>query len=148
MGPQKTSLNPSLSGMDFETQVEISFTKARYSLRDELEEEDKQGEDKPQEDKELEQKIKEVEARTRMIYDDTTGTLDLAKRRVMNLPQNSKVFLPPPLPTTTEASLAVKKQKLMSTLDQFMEKNCDGKGKQKASSLNASQKQGLASLKR
>ncbi|MCP3678952.1 MAG: hypothetical protein GY782_01110, partial [Gammaproteobacteria bacterium] len=146
--PPKTSLNPSLSGVDFETQVEISFAKARYSLRDALEEEDGQGEDKPQEDKELEQKIKEVEARTRMIYDDATGTLDLAKRRVTDLPQNSKVFLPPPLPATTEAGLAVKKQKLMSTLDQFMEKNCDSKGKQRASSLNASQKQGLASLKR
>merc|ERR1712082_501212 len=85
---------------------------------------------------------------TRMIYDDATGTQDLAKRRVTDIPKNSKVFLPPPLTATTEASLAVKKQKPMSTLDQFMEKNCDDRGKQKASSLNASQEQGLASLKR
>ena len=34
--PPKTSINPVLRVMDFKTNIEVSHTKARYSLRDEL----------------------------------------------------------------------------------------------------------------
>ena len=145
--PQKTSLNPILSQVEFETNVEIGFAKARYSLRDELDEEG-EVEDEPEgKDKELQKKVKEVEARSRMIYDDESNVLDLAKRRVTDIPQNSKVYLPPPLPPGTEAGLAVKKQQLMSTFNTFTASHCDAKGKQISSSLSRTQQVGLASLK-
>ena len=83
-----------------------------------------------------------------MVYDDIAGTLDMGKRRVTDLAQNSKVYLPPPLNPTTEAGLAVKKQELMSTFKEFMGKSCDDRGNQKATSLNKSQREGLASLKK
>ena len=96
--PPKTSLNPSLSEVEFETQVEVSFAKARYSLRDELEDEPGGGgevglnvvltntlADTEQEDKDLKKKVKEVEARTRMVYDNIAGTLEMGKRRVTDL---------------------------------------------------------------
>ena len=38
--PPETSLNLSLSEVEFETNVDVSFAKARYSLRDELDKED------------------------------------------------------------------------------------------------------------
>ena len=62
-----------------------------------------------QEDNDLEKKIRVVEARTRMVYNNRMGTLDMSKRRVMDLPRNSKFYLHPPLNPTTEAGLAVKK---------------------------------------
>ena len=70
--------------------MEVSFTKERYSLRDELDEEGgvEQEVDPGQEDEELEKKVNEVQARTR------TTILDMSNRRVSDLPQNSKVFLP------------------------------------------------------
>ena len=83
-----------------------------------------------------------------MVYDGRTGTLDMSKRKVMNLPQNSKVYLPAPLNPTPEAGLAVKKQELMSTFKEFMSKSCDDRGKQKATSLNKSKRKGLANLKK
>ena len=105
-------------------------------------------EDEPEgEDKELQKKVKEVEARSRMVYDDVTGILDLSKRRVTDLPQNSKGYIPPPLPSGTEVGLAVKKQQLMSTFNRFKASHWDAKGKQLSSSLSGTQQVGLASLK-
>ena len=72
----------------------------------------------------------------------------MGKRRVTDLAQNTKVYLPPPLNPTTEAGLAVKKQELMSTFKEFLGKSCDDRGNQKATSLTKSQREGLASLKK
>ena len=52
----------------------------------------------PQEEEEdptITSKIREMEARTRMIYDDDSNTLDMGRRKVTDLSQNTKVFLPP-----------------------------------------------------
>ena len=66
----------------------------------------------------------------------------------MDLPQKSKVYLPPSLNPTTEPCLAVKKQELMSTFKEFMSKSCDHRGKQNSSSLNLQKPKVLANLKK
>ena len=96
--PPKTSINPVLKGIEFETNIQVCHTKARYSLRDELgdftdkeegKKNDPSGEEEMEEDRAIRNKIKEMEARTRLIYDDMSNTLDMGRRKATDLTQNS-----------------------------------------------------------
>ena len=147
--PPKHSLNPTLSEVEFRTSLELCNTKIRYALRDE------QGQDQtqqPTEDLDLSREsdlslvIKEQEARSRVIFNQEDQTLDLRKRKVTDLQQNNKVYLPPPLNPSTEAGLAVRGTEYLDTFSNFCEQNCDSKGNQKANSNPTKLKVGLKSL--
>ena len=104
--------------------------------------------DTSEEDKDIEDKVRKVEATARMIFDDKNKTLDMRKRKATDLPQNSKVFLPPPLNPILESGLSVRKQEMMDTFSNFVKDNCDDRGKQLKSSLTQEQKRGLADIRK
>ena len=153
--PPKTCLNPSLNHVDFETAIEVSNTKIRYSMRDD----DSDADSNPdkncddddvttEEDDKLEEKMRNAEAYSRMVFDDARNILDMRKRRVTDLPQNSKVFLPPPLNPMVESGLSIRKQQFTDTFADFMKSQCDDKGRQMKTSLTAEQRKGLTEIKK
>ena len=131
---------------EFEVELEILGTKLRWSIQkdiDESLEEDEVVEDLTAQE---EDNIRIIEASTRQVYDRDTDTVDLSKRRTTDLPNNSRIILPKPLPPLEEAKLNVRLDKLRETFAEYMKKNCDSKGRQ-ASNLTWELQQGLLSLK-
>merc|ERR1712082_242455 len=101
-----------------------------------------------EEDDKLEEKMRIAEAFSRMVFDDNSKTLDMRKRRVTDLPQNSKVFLPPPLNPMVESGLSVRKQEFSDSFADFMKNECDDRGKQLTNSLTTDQTKGLRDIKK
>ena len=91
--------------------------------------------------------IQEEEARSRLVFDEQGKTLDLSKKRVTDLKQNSHVHLPPPLNPVAEAGIAVRKAKFMEEHRRYARENCDKKNNQRLN-LSFTQRKGLASLKK
>ena len=83
-----------------------------------------------------------------MVFDDAKKVLDMRRRRVTDLPQNSKVFLPPPLNPILESGLNIRKQEMMDTFAAFKRDNCDDKGRQLKTSLSEDQRKGLTQIKK
>lgn len=105
-------------------------------------------EDTNEEDEKLKDNIRKSEAASRMVFDDNLKVLDMRKRKVRDLPQNSKVFLPPPLNPILEEGLSIRKQEIMNTFADFTNNNCDDKGRRIKSSLSFDQKKGLDDVKK
>ena len=76
------------------------------------------------------------------------NTLDLRKRRVMDLQQNLKVFLPPPLNPMLESGLSIRKQEHLNTFSDYVNNNCDEMGRQVKTSLSKHQRKGLQEIRR
>ena len=135
-----------LSEEDFRTELEISLAKYRWTKTEmnqtRLEEEEK--EEITDEEKEL---FDEIEAKCRVTYDPSTNNLDLRKKRVTDLKENTKVHLPKPLPTHQEAITAVRREKWLEEHSKYERENCDENGNQK-SNLSAAQQRGLKKLRK
>ena len=57
------------------------------------------------------EKMEEVKAQSRQVYDALNHTVNFMNRRVTDLKENAKVYLPRPLSPIEEAELAFRKEK-------------------------------------
>ena len=101
--PPKFSLMEDLVKGGLEFDQEAAFAKIRMEIQQEIDE-DLQGEeeddlgDDDEEEESLRLKSEEIMALSRQTYDPIEGVYDDRKRRVTDLQECSKVFLPKPLP--------------------------------------------------
>ena len=82
-----------------------------------------------------------------MVYIPDEGSVNLQRRRVTDLKQNSKVCLPKPLKVQEEAKLSVRVSHYREEFRKHRMKFCNQHGKQKQN-LTQNQQKGLASLRK
>ena len=148
--PPKHCLLRGLADKDMEIQIEVANCKARYGSRDDQ----KDGEDDDEEvmmnedeTKRIQDAVKENEARSRVTYLQEENTLSLARKKVTDLPQNSKVHLPGPIAAKHEVGMAMRRDKYLSIFNQYVKTNCNSRGEQ-PQDLGEELTQGLKSLKK
>ena len=116
--PPKFSVEENLPPEGLALEGEMSFTKARMTLRQEeearMEEEDDEGigderctEGNQEEEME---KMEKLAAQTRQIYDPRTRTFDDRKRRATDLKECARVTFPRPLETKHEAMFEMRRE--------------------------------------
>ena len=87
-----------------------------------------------------------VQAKT--VYNEATGSLDFAKRRVTDMKTCRRITVPEPGKGSDEVVFANLKARAMSAAAAYKREHCDKAGNVKQQNLTDSQKQGLQSLKR
>ena len=135
-----------LTEEEFCLETEMSMTKLRWEKRKQMED-NVEDEVMTKEAEEEREKNEEEEAMTRQIYNPVEKILDLRKRRVTDMKENSKVYLPKPLPVIEEANIAIRRDKYEQTFKEFVEEKCSKKGEQK-SNLSPQQRNGLKKLQK
>ena len=134
-------VNPDLNMLDFWEEVELSHTKARYSIIGEAGPDDNECETT----KEVKKIVQEQEASTRLTFGQVHGAVDMRNKRVTNY--NAKVFLSKPLDALTESVMALGTEKLCSAFSEFRKQHCTPKDAQVSNLLKAEQN-GLKSLRK
>ena len=86
----------------------MAIAKFRWEKKKQLEED--LGEENVSVTVEEKEEINIVEAKSRQIFDPINKTLDLRKRRVTDLKENSRVYLPKPLPPQEEAKIEIRRE--------------------------------------
>ena len=71
----------------------------------------------------------------------------MRKRRVTDLKENSRVYLPKPLPLQEEAKIEIRREQYEKVFSKFVEDNCSENGAQK-SNLTKEQRNGLKKLQK
>ena len=71
-----------------------------------------------------------IEAKTRQVYDPQSREYDERKKRVTDMQECSRVFLPRPLKVTQEAQLEMRREMHSRVSEEYRQKFCDEKGKQ------------------
>ena len=115
--PPKYSVLKTLNIEDFETAYEVCAAKVRYDRRKEEEEKCDEEVEISEEEKE---KLEEIEAMSRVVYDPLSLNVNLANKRVTDLKENCKVYLPKPLSSEEEAQLAIRKGRYMTIFAQCL----------------------------
>ena len=88
------------------------------------------------------------EAQSRQTFDLTAGKVDMAKHRVTNSCQNTRVFLPKPMAATREAMLAVHMSEWERVRVAIKKELADNEKSEQKTNLSKNQKRGLISLVR
>ena len=120
---------------------DLCYTKIRWQVR--KEEEDEKREKKAEELEEEEIK----EAKTRQIYDAQSKEYDERKRRVTDMQECSRVFLPKPLKVTQEAQLEMRREMHSRVSEEYRRKFCDERGKQE-NNLTKAEIRGMKKLEK
>ena len=81
-------------------------------------------------------------AEQRQVFDPSRKIFDNSKRRVTDLKSNTRVHLPKPLQHQKEAHMLVRKDSYTKVFKEYMEENCDSKGRQQEN-LSKAQRWGL-----
>ena len=101
---------------EFMVETEMAMTKLRWEKRKLLEEQI----DGEIEISDIEKEAMEIsEAKSRSIFDPIEKTLDLRKRRVTDLKENSRVHLPRPLPAIEEAKIEIRRNKYEKVFSEY-----------------------------
>ena len=124
--PPDFAILDKLTEEEFCLETEMSMTKLRWEKRKQMED-NVEGEVVTKEVEEEREKNEEEEAKTRQIYNPVEKILDLRKRRVTDMKENSKVYLPKPLPVIEEANIAIRRDKYEQTFKDFVEEKCSKK---------------------
>ena len=74
-------------------------------------------------------------------------TVDLSKKRVTDLKINKRVMLTDPRPAGEEATLLVRRGRLIEVAKKYISKRCDKKGEVIESNLSEQERRGLKKLK-
>ena len=142
--PPNFAVLTKLSEEDFVHETEMSMTKVRWEKKKRLDEKLDEPVKVSEEEKE---KIDEEEAKTRQTFDPIEKIIDMRKKRVTDMKENSRIYLPKPLPALEEAKIAIRRETYENVFKTFKEEKCTEKGEQK-SNLTWSQRKGLKSLKK
>ena len=145
LGP-KFSIYRSLEQEDFETAFEVCNAKIRYDGMDKKDDDEEESEDMIATPEEQE-KFDEMQAQSRQVYDPIEKKVNPSNRRVTDLRENTKVYLPKPLKPGEEAQLAIRKEKYMDTFKRYTEEKCSKKGEQ-IPNLTPQQKKGQKKLQK
>ena len=133
---------------DFKVELEMCNSKVRWEIRkqddEKLDEKDEDEIKLTESEKELQD---EIEAESRQPYNPVENKIDLRRRRVTDLKENTRVYLPKPLPINEEAKIQIRRERLEKVYRDFVNENCTDKGEQR-SNLTSAQKRGIASLKK
>ena len=132
-----------LSEEDFLHDEEMAMAKLRWEKKKMIEED--LGDNNVTVTEEEKEEIDLIEAQSRQIFDPINKVLDLRKRRVTDLKENSKVYLPKPLPSYEEAKIEIRREQYEKVFKEYVNENCSESGGQK-SNLTWSQKNGLKKL--
>ena len=135
----------SLTEEDFLHDEEMAMAKLRWEKKKLIEED--LGEENVEITEEEKEQIEIVEAQSRQIFDPINKSLDLRKRRVTDLKENSKVYLPKPLPSKEEAKIEIRRDQYEKVFKAYVDENCSESGAQ-SSNLTFSQKNGLRKLQK
>ena len=144
--PPKTAMRDNLCEIEFKVDVEMCNTKTRWEIN--KIDGEKLDEDDTEEVTEKEKEVHEIEeAKTRLPYDPIRLELDLKKRKVTDLKDNSRIILPKPLRVTEEAKISIRGEAFEKVFKEYVNENCDKKGKQEPN-LSKSQMRGISKLKK
>ena len=80
-----------------------------------------------------------------MIHDAVKRSVNLSKRRVTDLADNSRIYLPKALSALNEARIAIRMDEYRQQYEDYKKKHCNKKGDQKCN-MTERQKRGLDSL--
>ena len=75
--------------------------------------------------------MREMEAKTRQIFDPIEGKYDDRNRRATDLVECSRVTLPKPLNITREAQIEMRRELHNKVYQEYREEFCNSKGEQK-----------------
>ena len=121
-------------------------TKIRWDISKE-EGEKLSDEDKVETTEEEDNHIEEEEARSRIPYDPLLNECDLRKRRVTDIQENSRIYMPKPLNVAHEANINIRETIFENTFSRYVDSFCNETGKQKPN-LTRSEMSGLAKRKK
>ena len=133
-----------LSEENFMVETEMAMTKLRWEKRKLLDEES--GEEGIVTDKEREI-MEEEDAKSRSVFDPINKVIDMRKRRVTDLKENSRIYLPKPLSATEEAKIEIRRDKYETIFQRYFHEKCSEKGNQ-SSNLTQAQLRGLTKLRK
>ena len=83
-----------------------------------------------------------LEGESRLVYNSVANTLDMSKRRVIDLQENTRFLLPKALNPLEEAKIDLRVETYRKTYLKYREENCGSKGGKKTN-LTSSQKLGI-----
>ena len=133
--------------------MEKAYAKLRMELRGEEEEEEELNAEltepaiRTEEEEEQEEKNKELEARSRQIFDPIEGTYDDRNRRATDLVECSRITLPKPLNVTREAQIEMRRELHNRVYQDYRAEFCNSKGEQQLE-ISEEEKRGLENLKK
>ena len=144
-GP-KFTVRRALSKERFLIEMEKSYIKVRWAKRDEDEiEEDKEPETEEEERVRLAGELES--ARSRMVFNPDTGSVDFRKERCTDAKHNTRVILPGPLTQAQESELIMRRVEWEAVYEEYIREMCDEEGVQE-SNLTREEERGLKSLKK
>ena len=123
--------------------IDTSYTKVRWQLK---KEEENEGTEKSV-DKEKSEEIEMEEARTRLVNDSVGRVYDERRQRVTDLKECTRIFLPNSLDVKREAQLEMRKETHTRISEEYRRMNCDEKGRQE-NNLTREQQRGLKKLEK
>ena len=121
---------------------DLCYTKIRWQVK--KEEDQKEKKDRSAEDLEKEEV---EEAKIRQIYDAQSREYDERKRRVTDMQECSRIFLPKPLKITQEAQIEMRRELHQKISEEYRQKFCDDKGRQE-NNLTKEETRGLKKLEK
>ena len=132
---------------------DIGYTKVRWEMMKDEEEETgqetrprkrrKTEEDKVEKEKEEQRELEE--ARTRQVYDPEKKQYDERRQRVTDMAECTRIHLPKPLKVAREAELEMRREAHGKISEKYRRENCDEKGNPQ-SNLTRQELRGLKSL--
>ena len=131
---------------NFKIEIGKMSTKIRWDISKE-EGEKLSDEDKVETTEEEDNHIEEEEARSRIPYDPLLNECDLRKRRVTDIQENSRIYMPKPLNVAHEANINIRETIFENTFSRYVDSFCNETGKQKPN-LTRSEMSSLAKLKK
>ena len=134
-------------GIDFEQ--EAAFAKMRIEITKDAERSEGNDEHITEEERKDDENRRKVmdehEAESRQVFDPVKGVFDNRKRRVTDLKECNRVFLPKPLEAEQEAMFEVRRSTQRRIYNQCRDENCNKFGDQR-SNLTAGQEAALKNL--
>ena len=125
--------------------IELSNAKLRMQLKKEYDEK-VDGEEEIEITDEEQERLDELDAQCRQIFDPVEKVYDNRKRRVTDLKECSRVTLPKPLKEKDEALIEIRRGVIGKIYDEYRDTNC--KKDQQKSNLTKDEEEGLESLQK
>ena len=88
------------------------------------------------------------DAKARQTYCPDTNTINMGRKKATDMPNNRRVFMPPPRPVKEESLLAARKNVWDNVTNDFIGKGCDKDGNQVDCNLIKGQREGLRMLRK
>ena len=139
----KTAILDKLNVEEIKVELAMCSTKLRWEIRKESDEKLDDDEEKPTEEEK--DHYDELEAEARQPFNPVKKSLDMRCRKVTDLKENSKIYLPKPLEIKEEAKISIRQERFEKIAKDYIEEKCTEKGEQETN-LTQSQKRGISKI--